>query len=305
MESLQELLHQKYKTRVSPFSKKIIQSSPLADGLKIARQLYPSLKELNTNVEYKADPLNEDDTDIQSTPNVIHKYPQKILIITTGECPVYCRYCTRKRKTLMREEPEEINYEQVDLYLKKNPQIREVILSGGDPFMLSTTRLQYLSEFFLKREQIQFFRYHTRTPTMLPSRFNEDLLSTLEGLKNNYNTIQAFVLHINHTSELTPESEMIIKTLIRFGYYVYSQSVLLRRVNDDAQTLADLCIRLKSIGVQPYYLHHLDKVEGAEHFLVSLEEGQAIVHTLRQLIPPYMMPRYVKDSKQGKINLFY
>ena len=300
-----DLLDSKYKKRISSFVKNRIKNVDYQDGVRIARQVYPSLKELENNDLFTVDPLNEDDKDIQSIPNIIHKYPQKILVLSTQECPVYCRYCTRKRKTLMYGEQDGLDYDKIQDYLDTHSEIKEVILSGGDPFMLPNARLAEMAMFFLRRKGIHFFRYHTRTPTTLPSRFNEDLFSLLKKLKNEYHQTQAIVLHINHSSELSEESEKIIKRFIEMGYYVYSQSVLLRRINDAPDILADLYLKLKSIGVQPYYLHHIDKVEGANHFLVSIEEGLSIVKKLRELIPPYMMPRYVIDSKQGKTNLFY
>ena len=298
-------LIEKYKIRISKHIKDIIRKEGLKNSIAIARQFYPSLKELKTTKGYTEDPLLEEDQDIHPIPNIIHKYPNKLLVLTTNECPVYCRYCTRKRKTLMNNKHIPIDFPKISSYLDANQNIQEVILSGGDPFMLSNKEIKKLSEFFLQKKRIKILRYHTRVATSLPKRFNPSLYTLLKYLRESYQQVQVFIFHINHPDEISHESQYIFKKLESLGYLLYNQSVLLRKVNDDAVLLSELYFKLISNKIQPYYLHHLDKVEGSAHFYVPTWKGIRIMEELKRILPSYLLPRYVMDSKEGKKNLYY
>ena len=227
-------------------------------------------------------------------------------MLTTHECPVYCRYCTRKRKTLVHNKKTDIDIDLVNQYIKKNPKINEIIFSGGDPFMLPPKKLDDIVPSLLQHEQIQYIRYHTRAITTIPNYFTKNMLDTMQRWKElDHNKLHTIVAHINHPAELTQKSENIFNELQEIGYFIYSQSVLLRNINDNPQTLKKLFIKLRQSGIQPYYLHQLDQVEGSSHFHVNINEGIKIMQKLRKEIPPYLLPRYVQDSSQGKINLYY
>ncbi len=300
----QQLLNKLYRYRVSRFVKNLLQHTDHAGSMAIARQFYPSTKELQNTQDYINDPLQE--TQKTSLNNVIHKYHNKILLLTTEQCPVYCRYCTRKRKTLIYNQHSPLDIPAILNYIESHPEINEVILSGGDPFILSNQILNHIVTSLLGQSQIHFIRYHTRAITTIPHRFNDKLLFMAKEWKQNYPTLtHAIVLHINHPSEITKESRDICQKLIQIGYVLYSQSVLLRKINNSVETLTTLFIQLKKIGIQPYYLHQLDKVTGSGHFYVEIEEGIQLMKQIRDLIPPYLMPRYVIDSKEGKTNLYY
>ncbi len=298
----------KYRIRVSNFILERIKKSAFPDALRIARQFFPSTLELQGQPHYASDPLQEEDADIHPLPYLIHKYPSKLLLLTTDLCPIYCRYCTRKRKTItIHDKATKINLtdfthlKKIKKYIRANLKINEVIFSGGDPFVLSNQILLILSEAILREKTISFLRYHTRAATSIPHRFSTEFFDTFKGIKTKYpSKVIAFVFHINHYSELSKESSEIFKKLDDMGYPLFSQSVLLRRINDDADTLSHLFKELMRNHIQPYYLHQLDKVEGASHFNVSIQKGKKIMEELKQMIPPYMFPKYVRDSKKGK-----
>ncbi len=298
----------KYRVRVSNFILKRIKELPVSDALRIARQFFPSTLELQNQPHYISDPLQEEDADIHPLPYLIHKYPSKLLLLTTDICPIYCRYCTRKRKTIaIHNKTAKINLtdfthlKKLKKYIRGHPKINEVIFSGGDPFVLSNQTLSILSEAVLREKTISFLRYHTRAVTSIPDRFSREFFDTFKMIKTKYSSkIISFVFHINHHSELSKESSKIFKKLNNLGYPLFSQSVLLRRVNDDSDILSRLFKELIKENIQPYYLHHLDQVEGSSHFNISIQKGKQILEELKQMIPPYMFPKYVYDSKQGK-----
>ena len=300
-------LTEKYRSRITSYIKNHLQDLSYLDTVKIARQFIPSELELKEDPQFTEDPLQEEDEDIHPLPFLIHKYVNKLLILTTENCPVYCRYCTRKRKTLSRKNSSGgINLAQLKKYIQANPKINEIILSGGDPLMLSNARLEALVKSCLEEKTISFIRYHTRMATADPGRFSDSLYSTFKVLsKRSSGKIHTIVFHINHPKELTKESYEIFQRLRSMGYHLFSQSVLLRRVNDRADILFELFKKLFEVEVRPYYLHQLDKIEGSSHFHVPIEKGIRLMKEVKDKIPPYMMPSYVKDSKYGKSKIIY
>lgn len=298
-------LQTKYRFRLSKHLKEHITALSKERGIEaqaLEKQFMPNETELIENPEYVSDPLYEDDTDIHPIEDVIHKYANKILILTSHQCPVYCRYCTRKRRTLNKNHSANLNLKAISNYLDENQQINEVILSGGDPLMLGLAELASLLE-ILSQKDIEFIRIHTRVVTTIPSKISTAFLELLNRFQTKKQII-SFVLHINHGSELSMAAVQSISRLSQSAK-LYSQTVLLNDINNDSNILKDLFVKLFRLDIQPYYLHQLDQVEGSMHFHVSITEGKKIMQDLRQLIPPYMLPRYVQDSKQGKTNLFY
>ena len=300
---MRTLLSRRYRYRFNPAFKKYASSLDTEKSAAISMQFTPDERELLAVEGYSSDPLHEEDGDIHPLPFVVHKYPNKILLLTTTECPVFCRFCTRKRKTLMASEKAPLDLYALGEYIERHPEVNEVIFSGGDPLMLSDGELEEIFLCLQNQAGIKFIRIHTRVVTTLNRRINKPFLQLLRAQRGLYHL--AMVLHINHPAEVSEQSIEKIKELKEAGVALYSQSVLLRGVNDNAEILGSLFLLLSETGVHPYYLHQLDKIEGSHHFYVPIEEGVELMKEVRTLLPPYMLPRYVSDSKSGKINLFY
>jgi L-lysine 2,3-aminomutase len=299
--SAEKQLASRFRTRVSPFIKKHALTLSPGAAEALLQQFRPDARELIDVEGYNDDPLHEEDADIHPFQDVVHKYPNKILYLTTDECPVYCRYCTRKRKTLLSTGHVTTPLIEILAYLRKHPLVNEVIFSGGDPLMLSPSKLTKAMDAFLSLDQLLFLRLHTRALTTSPALFSESLLSSLQALQSKFQQkMIVFVLHINISAELSDAAINAAIMLQNTGIRLYAQTVLLAGINDDARILAELCTQLSRKGIQPYYLHQLDRVTGAAHFAVNDDRAIEIYENLKTLIPPYMLPRMVRDSKQGK-----
>ncbi|AFM12026.1 KamA family radical SAM protein [Turneriella parva] len=298
--STQEL-SRRFRTRIAPHIKKHAATLNDLDSAALLRQFTPDVRELVDAPGYSDDPLSEDDSDIHPFADVIHKYPNKLLYLTTDECPVYCRYCTRKRKTLLSEGHQPTALDLIADYLRRNNAINEIIFSGGDPLMLTPSDFLARAQTFLQIDSVRYLRLHTRALTTSPGLLSQRYLDALAELIGNFKqkTI-AFVLHINTSAEISDSARAAVQNLRALGIACYSQSVLLREVNDNATSLAALCDALHHAGIQPYYLHQLDRVTGSAHFEVTDAEAMRIYSELKTLIPRYMLPAFVKDSKQGK-----
>ena len=297
-------LERRFRTRISPHILRFSETLPGQERQKLLAQFMPDARELEAAPGFNDDPLSEEDADIHPFPDVVHKYGSKILYLTTDECPVYCRYCTRKRKTLLSTGHDDSSPEKIAAYLQARPEIREVIFSGGDPLMLPPSDFTARAAVFLEVPSIQFLRVHTRAVTTAPGLVSEKFLSGLVSLRRRFpKKDTAFVLHVNTAAELGEEARAAIQKLRTLEIPLYAQSVLLKDINDTPEELAALCRALLSTGVQPYYLHQLDRVTGSAHFDVGDVQALGIYNELKALIPPYMLPRFVRDSKQGKYPL--
>lgn len=300
----EQALRAKFRTRIAPFVRRHVENLSAADAEALLKQFTPDNRELHEFPGFSDDPLHEEDLDIHPFPDVIHKYPSKILYLTTDECPVYCRYCTRKRATLLSDGHTTTPLDRILAYLKAHPRVNEVIFSGGDPMMLPTAELLFRAEQFLSQPTIHYLRFHTRAATTAPALFSEKFLIGLSEIHRRYSgKLIAFVLHINTAAEISDPTRSIVRSLHNLGVRCYAQSVLLRGVNDNPHTLAELCVALANALIQPYYLHQLDRVTGSAHFEVSDERARALYAELKELIPAYLLPKLVRDSKQGKFPL--
>jgi L-lysine 2,3-aminomutase len=294
-------LARRFRTRISPFVKRHAATMEPVDAEAFLKQFTPDELELATVEGFNDDPLREEDSDIHPFADVVHKYRSKILYLTTDECPVYCRYCTRKRKTLLSAGHADSSPPEIAAYLEGHPEVNEVIFSGGDPLMLPVEDFASRADIFLSVATVSFLRIHTRAVTTAPGLISEKFLQALSQLRQKHPTKGiAFVLHINTAAELSAEACSKIAALRALAIPIYSQSVLLKGINDDAVTLATLCQALIHAGVQPYYLHQLDRVTGSAHFEVDDDIAHSIYKELRLKVPPYMLPKFVRDSKQGK-----
>ena len=230
---------------------------------------------------------------------LIHRYQNRVLFTPTTVCPVICRYCFRKNELAQKDEVFNQNFEEAKIYLRANPSINEVIFTGGDPLILSNEKLAGYIQDFSEIESIHYIRFHSRTPVILPSRIDEGFINVMISAKAMFKRAM-LMIHINHGDELDIEIIEAINLLTEAGIEVFSQTVLLKGVNDQTEILADLFSRLADIKVKPYYLHHPDEALGAMHFHLDLEEGRRIVHPLHDLLPGWALPQYVIDIPGGE-----
>lgn len=281
---------------------------PLSLAEKI-KQAGPSSALWKQFVPHEAESLDDGlddpiaDADHSPVPMIVHRYQSRALYFPTQRCPVICRYCFRKNELYTEHEAFGQKRLQALSYLKKHPEIQEVILSGGDPFILSTAKLATHLEGLEEVPHLKYLRFHTRTPVVLPERIDNELLELLVRAQKKYLRVTV-VIHCNHPDELDGHVELACKRMIENGISVLSQSVLMKGVNDDVDTLTKLCEKLVALGVRPYYLHHPDNARGAQHFKLSLEDGQSLISQLRQRLPGWALPRYTLEQEggQGKID---
>ncbi len=233
------------------------------------------------------------DTAAQDGPAVLRKYKGRALLVLTGECAVHCRYCFRREYPYADQALDRDAWEKVYTKLDADPEVEEILFSGGDPLSLSDAKLRWHFVRALRLANLRRVRVHTRVPVVLPARVDESFLSLIREVAAQ----KPFhlVLHINHTQEISPALEAAAKALRSAGAILLNQSVLLRGVNDSVEALEALSLRLLDIGILPYYLHQLDRVRGAQEFEVAEEEGMRLMNELRKRVPGYGLPRYVRE----------
>lgn len=231
------------------------------------------------------------DLNARATPGMLHKYHGRALLVATGACAIHCRYCFRRHYPYG-EEPRRLDeWEPAFAALAADPTIDEVILSGGDPLMLTDARLAQLVGRLAQIPHLRRLRLHSRLPIVLPDRVTDRLVALLRGT-----SLQPIVVvHANHPAELTADCPPALETLVRAGIPTLNQAVLLRGVNDDVDVLEELFRRLINLGVMPYYLHQLDRVSGTAHFESSRDEGHRLIASLRGRLPGYAIPQYVEE----------
>ncbi len=255
----------------------------------LLRQVLPLDLECETRPGYSTDPLGE--SAAQPAPGLLKKYHGRALLIATGACAVHCRYCFRRHFPYADAHAGGSRLEPALAAIAADPNIGEVILSGGDPLTLSDARLAELAQRLAAIPHIHTLRIHSRLPVVLPQRVNGDLMAWLRRLPLR----KVLVLHSNHPWELDGQVDAALAALTGTGVTLLNQAVLLRGVNDEADTLASLSERLHRAGVLPYYLHLLDRVHGAAHFDVPQTTAQALIKTLRARLPGYLVPRLVRE----------
>ena len=253
-------------------------------------QILPQQAEVDVTPGYSDDPLDE--ASANPIPGLIHKYHGRVLLITSPACAVHCRYCFRRNFPYNDNRPSLADWQQAIDYLASHPEISEVILSGGDPLSLPDDYLASLRDRLAALDHVTTLRLHTRMPLVLPARITETLLDSLEHPR--LQTV--IVIHSNHANELDSHSEAALLALKHRGFTLLNQSVLLRGINDNADALSALSRRLFACGVLPYYLHVLDKVNGASHFERSDEEAVALAEAMLARLPGYLVPKLVREE---------
>ncbi len=256
----------------------------------LLRQVLPLAAELQPAPGFVHDAVG--DLAASAGGGVLHKYHGRALLIATGSCAVNCRYCFRRHFPYAEETAAAHHWQAALAHLRADTSISEVILSGGDPLSLSTSKLAELGQALAAIPHIRRLRIHTRLPIVLPERVDAELLAWLAQLPLQ----RVIVLHANHAREFDASVDAACAGLRDAGANLLNQSVLLHGINDDAETLAHLSERMFAAGVLPYYLHLLDRVQGAAHFEVELSRAHALMHTLRTRLPGYLVPRLVLES---------
>ncbi|MFW1923686.1 EF-P beta-lysylation protein EpmB [Acinetobacter geminorum] len=292
------LASEKFKLRVPrAFVGKMNAKNPL-DPLLL--QVLPHHLELEEHPEFVTDPLGEEAAN--QLPGVLHKYKSRFLLTLTGACAVHCRYCFRRHFPYQENLPKNEDWLNIKNYIEANPNINEIILSGGDPLTLSNRKLALWLERLSSLKQIQILRIHSRVPIVIPNRIDQELISLL---KNSRLRI-VLVVHSNHASELDDFTCSKLLQLSDHHITVLNQAVLLKGVNDSAQTLVDLSYRLFEARVMPYYLHVLDKVKGAQHFDLESSEIDEIYRDVLANLPGYLVPKLVREiaGEKNKTPLF-
>lgn len=259
----------------------------------LLRQILPLNAELTTDLQFKLDPVG--DLAAMEVPGLLHKYHGRVLIITTAACAVHCRYCFRRHFPYQENRAEQ-NWQTAIDYIRANSDIHEVILSGGDPLSLTESKLKSLTDKLLNIPHIKTLRLHTRQPIVLPERINNDFLTWLDSLPWKI----VMVLHCNHANEIDTYVASALKRLQQHQVTLLNQSVLLAGVNDDAEILVNLSQKLFSHHVLPYYLHQLDKVQGAKHFAINDEKAVQLLNEIRKRLPGYLVPKLVEEKAGEK-----
>ncbi|MCL4135414.1 UNVERIFIED_CONTAM: hypothetical protein GTU68_062541 [Idotea baltica] len=256
----------------------------------LLRQVLPISAEDETRPGFTVDPLEESAATL--TPGLLQKYKSRVLMVTTGACAIHCRYCFRRNFPYSDSPGSMEQWLPAIEKIKSAAEINEVILSGGDPLTLVDERLISLIDAIQAIPHIKRIRFHTRLPIMIPQRITDDLIDRLQR----YHGQTIFVIHSNHANEIDDAVASSLVKLKSAGVTLLNQSVLLRGVNNDIDSLVNLSERLVDNGVLPYYLHQLDRVTGVAHFEVPRDRGIELISQMRARLPGYAVPRYVKEE---------
>lgn len=253
-------------------------------------QVLPQSEERQTHLGYSADPLQEYSANAQRS--IIHKYQSRLLLTLTGACAVHCRYCFRQHFDYQQNLPKARDWQQILGYIKKHPHVHEIILSGGDPLMLSNTKLKAAIAQLASLPQLTTLRIHSRTPVVCPERIDAELVDILSSTRFGV----VLVLHANHPNEIDHTLATRLTPLWQAGITLLNQSVLLKGINDNADTLAALSHKLFTAHVLPYYLHMLDKVQGSAHFDIERQAAKSIHTQLMCKLSGYLVPKLVSEE---------
>lgn len=290
-ESIKKVLKQS-KMQITPHFLSLINRTR---NLALLKQVLPDKRELEDN--YDVDPFNERSN--IPVKNLIQRYKDRVVVLTTNLCAGYCRYCTRKWNWGNNFFIKKSEIKDIVNYLTQNKSIREVIISGGEPFLLSQKIFDYLLLSISKIPHIEVIRIGTRILTYLPQRIDDKIVSTLSKIKPVW-----IMTHFNHPDEIVNITIKAINKLIDAGCVLCNQTVLLKEVNDNYETLKALFYKLTALRIKPYYLFQCDKVKGTKYFYVSIKKGLYLIEKLRKNISGLSVPEYVIDTKNyGKLRV--
>lgn len=276
-----------FKIQITPYYASLIKEK----GDPIYRQIAPDAEELNEESGVM-DPLSEDED--SPVPSIVHRYPDRLLFLVSHVCASYCRFCTRKRKV---GDPTKIHPRYIEDgldYIRAHPEVRDIIVSGGDPLMLGDRKLEYILKSLREIPHVEILRIGTRMPCFLPQRITSKLVRMLRRYHPLYVNV-----HFNHPDEITPEASRALNLLADAGIPLGNQTVLLKGVNDDPVVMKRLLQKLLLVRVRPYYIYQADYVRGTEHLRTAVEKGLEIMEALRGWTSGLAVPYYVIDAPGG------
>ena len=286
-----DIAKNKLSVAVTPYFFNLI--DPNNPNCPVRKQVLPTVYESNTSKDELNDPVGEES--FMPVPGIVHRYPDRVLFLVTDRCAYYCRYCTRSRLVSNAQDygfhPE---LESGLSYIEKNSSIRDVLLSGGDPFILSDDKLGYVLKRLNDIEHVEFIRIGSRIPVFMPQRITDGLLNVFGSVKNLWISI-----HVNHPSECTKELFNACSKLSSCGIPLGNQSVLLKEINDNTETMKSLVHRLIMMKVKPYYLYQCDLIKGSSHLRTDPSVGLKIIQELRGFTSGYAIPQFVIDAPGG------
>ncbi|MEI6789652.1 MAG: KamA family radical SAM protein [Myxococcaceae bacterium] len=283
--------------QITPHYLSLIDPKNPNDPLRL--QVIPQQAEFDPVDLERRDPLGEEDHEV--VPHLVHRYPDRVLLLITDRCAAYCRFCTRKRWVGQGPTPKIEHFNQAINYLAEHTEIKEVIISGGDSLLISDDKIEKLLQKIKAIPSIEVVRFHTRMLTFSPKRITDQLVNILKKYPPVY-----IVGHFNHAQEISTETEIAISKLVENGICVLNQTVLLKNINNTQEILTNLFRRLTRLRVRPYYLHQCDIAPGTQQFRVPLEEALKLVQSLRGHISGLCLPTFVIDIPGGfgKVPLF-
>jgi len=283
----------KLPIRITPYFLEIIKNNDI-----LRKTVVPTMDELNNSEEESEDPLSEDQ--YKKTDCIIHKYPNRVLFLTTTQCFGFCRYCTRSRIVGGKKNYIKKDWDEGIKYISEHPEIVDVLLSGGDFFMLSNSNIEYLLDKVSNITHVKILRIGTKMPVFLPKRVDDKLIKILKKYKPYIN------IHVSHPSEITEEFvDCCNKLSIDANCILGSQTVLLKGINDEAEILQELFNRLLANRIIPYYLYQMDRIKGGSHFRCELDKMIDIMHKLISWNSGRSIPDFIIDCEIGKISLRY
>jgi lysine 2,3-aminomutase len=276
---------------ITPYFMSLLSKEDPADSLR--RTVVPTAAEFITTPEEAEDPLGEDS--MSPVPGLVHRYPDRVLLLVLDFCSTYCRYCTRSRVVGHGAiYPSRSRLERAIEYIRSTPTVRDVLISGGDPLTLNDERLGWLLSKLREIPHVEILRIGTKVPAVLPQRITPNLVRVLRR----YHPLW-MSLHFTHPAECTPEATRACERLANAGIPLGSQTVLLKGINDTVETMTSLCHKLLRMRVRPYYIYQCDPITGSSHFRTSVATGLEIIRGLRGFTSGYAVPTYVIDAPGG------
>jgi lysine 2,3-aminomutase len=282
--------------RITPYFAYLL--STLSNEHPLYRTIIPTINEFNHIKEETEDPLNE--INMSPVANIVHRYPDRALFLVTGFCSSYCRYCTRSHMVSKRTDIVVSNreWEAGFKYIESHPEIRDVIVSGGDPLTLRDDQIDYILQRLRNIKHVEIIRIGTKVPVVMPMRITPELMNIIKKYHPVYMSI-----HFTHPDELTEECQKACNMIADAGITMGSQSVLLKGINDSVETFRELYRKLLFVRVKPYYLYSCDQIPGSQHFQSTIDKGLEIIDGLRGHTSGYACPQFVVDTSKGKISL--
>ena len=278
--------------RITPYFAALLSRDNPGEALR--KTVVPVLDELIVSPLEKADPLGE--TSHSPVSNIVHRYPDRVLFLVTGFCAAYCRYCTRSHMVSKKEKchSSRTEWDRALDYIRVNKEIRDVLISGGDPLTLSDWRLEYLLSNLRSISHVEIIRIGTKVAVVLPQRITRRLVNMLRRYHPLFMSI-----HFTHPEEVTPETEFACNRLADAGIPLGSQTVLLKGINDNVEIIKELTHKLLRMRIKPYYLYQCDLIPGSAHFRTTVSRGLEIIQGLRGFTSGYAIPHYVIDAPGG------